>query len=136
MKICGEKLKFFKLEWKVTTLIWRGSNFCFFAVLYCSSLDLMPCMQARGYNELQKAWLTAINCIGAKNGCCFKVVSFIYWFFHFYIVNIERGPTTTSCASYSMGSCPLTDEWMNEWMNFMFSAVTKLSSFSRVRLFE
>ena len=25
-------------EWNVTKLIWRGSNFCFFAALFCSCL--------------------------------------------------------------------------------------------------
>ena len=40
--------------WNVTPLIRRGSNFVFFAALYCSCLGLLPCLQARGTRDCNK----------------------------------------------------------------------------------
>ena len=40
------------LEWNVTPLIRRSSNFYFFAAHYC--LDLLPCFQARGTRDCNK----------------------------------------------------------------------------------
>ena len=48
-----------KQKWNVTPLIRRGSNFYFFAALYFALLDLLPCLQARGY----EVWRIAIRAV-------------------------------------------------------------------------
>ena len=41
-------------KWIVIPLIWRGSNFYFFAALYGARLVLQPCLQARGTRDWNK----------------------------------------------------------------------------------
>ena len=42
------------LKWNVMPLIRRGSNFVFFAALYCPCLGLLPCLQAWGMRDCNK----------------------------------------------------------------------------------